>query len=95
LTIKCSKIIKCVDLSAKLKTSSLKHTLSQNPDIIVSTPARILTHLNEKNINLKESLEMLVIDEADLMFSFGFEEDVKKILGHHLPTSYQVNKCIY
>lgn len=90
LTIKCSKIVRCVDLSAKGDPAAQKHILSQKPDIIVSTPARILTHLNQKNIIVKDSLETLVIDEADLMFSFGFENDLKNVL-EHLPPTYQVN----
>ena len=89
LTIKCSKIIKCVDLTAKADPTAQKHLLTQKPDIIVSTPARILSHLNQKNIIVKESLETLVIDEADLMFSFGFENDLKGVL-EHLPPTYQV-----
>ena len=52
----------------------------EKPDIVLGTPSRILGHLVAKNLVLKESLEMLVIDEADLVFSFGYEEDVKAIL---------------
>lgn len=33
--------------------------------------------MNAGNLDLKESLELLVIDEADLVFSFGYEDDVK------------------
>jgi len=88
LTIKCSKIVRCADLTAKGDPAAQKHILAQRPDIVVSTPARILTHLNQKNIDLKESLETLVIDEADLMFSFGFENDLKSVL-EHLPPTYQ------
>ena len=29
---------------------------------------------------VKDSLEMLVVDEADLTFSYGFEEDLKKLV---------------
>jgi len=36
------------------------------------------------------SLEMLVIDEADLIFSFGYEEDLKTILKHLPEKGYQV-----
>ena len=39
-------------------------------------------------MNLRESLEMLVIDEADLVLSFGYEQDVRKILTY-LPKIYQ------
>lgn len=90
MIIKCSKIIRCVDLSAKGDPAAQKHLLAQKPDIVVSTPARILSHLNQKNINLKDSLETLIIDEADLMFSFGFENDLKGVL-EHLPPTYQVS----
>lgn len=89
LVIKCSKIVRCVDLSSKGDPAAQKNMLAQKPDIVISTPARILSHLNQKNINLKDCLETLVIDEADLMFSFGFEEDLKGVL-EHLPPTYQV-----
>lgn len=90
LIIKCSKIVRCVDLSAKSDPAAQKHLLAQKPDIVVSTPARILSHLIQKNIVLKDCLETLVVDEADLMFSFGFENDLKGVL-EHLPPTYQVS----
>ncbi|TNN41983.1 putative ATP-dependent RNA helicase DDX56 [Liparis tanakae] len=40
------------------------------------------------NLVLHSSLEMLVVDEADLLFSFGFEDDLKSLLCH-LPKIYQ------
>lgn len=91
LIIKCSKVVRCVDLSTKNDPATQKHLLAQKPDIVISTPARILTHLNQKNIVIKESLETMVIDEADLMFSFGYENDLKGVL-EHLPPTYQVKK---
>lgn len=89
LTTKCSKIVKCLDLAGKCKPAAQKTILLQKPDIIISTPARLLGHLNDKSIDVKSSLEILVIDEADLMMAFGFEEDVKNILNIHLPQTYQ------
>lgn len=35
---------------------------------------------SNQTIRLKKSLEILVIDEADLLFSFGYEEDLKSLL---------------
>ena len=58
------------------------------PDIIVGTPGRLSQHIKEGNVNLSSSLSMLVIDEADLIFSFGFETDLRFILGQ-LPPIYQ------
>lgn len=54
--------------------------LTEKPDIVVATPTRALAHIKVGNLNLKQSLELLIIDEADLLFSFGYEDDVKGIL---------------
>ena len=54
--------------------------LSEKPDIVVGTPSRLLAHIRARNLDIKDSLEMVVIDEADLMFSFGYEENVSAIL---------------
>ena len=63
--------------------------LKDLPDIIVGTPGRLSQHLKEGNLNLATSLAMLIIDEADLIFSFGFESDLRQILTQ-LPPIYQV-----
>lgn len=90
LTSKCQKIVQCVDLSSYTDVSAQKLVLSKHPDIIVSTPAKILTQLKAENVHLKDSLETLVIDEADLLFSFGFENDLTRLI-EHLPSIYQVS----
>lgn len=54
--------------------------LADNPDVVIGTPSRVLAHIKSKNLVLKNSLKMLVIDEADLMFAFGFEKDTKDVL---------------
>lgn len=53
--------------------------LAESPDIIVATPARALLHLQAKHFSL-DKLQTIVIDEADLVFSFGYEEEVKGIV---------------
>ena len=55
--------------------------LSEKPDVVVSTPSRLLSHLRAGNLCLKNTLDMVVIDEADLVFSFGYESDLKAIMG--------------
>lgn len=54
--------------------------LMEKPDVVVGTPARVLAHINAHNLDLQASLEVLVVDEADLIFSFGFEADLKSLL---------------
>lgn len=88
LTDKCSREVRCVDVSAQVELSAQRPLLMELPDIVVGTPSRVLSHLKAKNLHLKESLEMLVIDEADLVFSFGYEKDLKEVLLH-LPRVYQ------
>ncbi|PSN37192.1 putative ATP-dependent RNA helicase DDX56 [Blattella germanica] len=88
LTLKCSREVRCLDLSPQADVAAQRPLLVERPDIIVATPMRIIAHLKAKNLDLKKSLEMLVIDEADLMFSFGYEDDMKEVLSF-LPKVYQ------
>ncbi|KAJ6623363.1 putative ATP-dependent RNA helicase DDX56 [Pseudolycoriella hygida] len=88
LTNKCQKIVQSIDLSYYTNETTQKQLLSKHPDVVISTPGKILAHLKNGNIALKNSLETLVIDEADLVFSFGFENDLKGIVDY-LPSIYQ------
>lgn len=45
--------------------------------MIISTPARLSPWLG--HLALRESLETLIIDEADLMHSFGYQEEMTQI----------------
>lgn len=62
--------------------------LLENPDILVSTPSKALIHLEAGNMTLNNTLENLVIDEADLVLSFGYSDDLNKIMTF-LPKIYQ------
>ncbi|MCH9630320.1 MAG: ATP-dependent RNA helicase RhlE [Chlamydiia bacterium] len=53
--------------------------LKKGVDIVVSTPGRLLDHVNQKTIDLSQ-VEILVLDEADRMLDMGFIHDVRKIL---------------
>lgn len=88
LTFKCQRIVRSVDLSSNANSAALKHILAERPDIIISTPAKVLAQLKAQNVSLKDGLETIVIDEADLVFSFGFENDLKEVLNY-LPPIYQ------
>lgn len=79
LTIKCSREVRCLDVAPPVELAVQKPLLVEKPDIVVGTPSRILQHLKAGNLNVKESLEILVIDEADLVFSFGYEDEVKAL----------------
>ncbi len=52
--------------------------LNKGVDIIISTPGRLLDHVDRGNI-LLNSIKILVIDEADRMLDMGFIPDVESI----------------
>lgn len=54
--------------------------LQKKPDIVIATPGRLVDHLkNSMNFNV-DSLDILVLDEADRMLEDGFQEELKEIL---------------
>ncbi|PWA50405.1 hydrolase [Artemisia annua] len=54
--------------------------LSQSPDIIIATPGRLMHHLEEVDDLSLRSVEYVVFDEADSLFSMGFAEQLHRIL---------------
>ncbi|KAF8658275.1 hypothetical protein AX16_002051 [Volvariella volvacea WC 439] len=61
--------------------------ISNNPDVIIATPGRLLHLIVEMNLDLK-SVQYVVFDEADRLFEMGFETALNEIL-HRLPASRQ------
>jgi len=62
--------------------------LATQPDIIVATPSRILAQLKLNAVDLKTHFQTLVIDEADLVCNYDYQEDVKELLTF-LPKIFQ------
>ncbi|HZX33635.1 MAG TPA: DEAD/DEAH box helicase [Rhodocyclaceae bacterium] len=55
--------------------------LARGAHVIVGTPGRVMDHLERQTLNL-DSLQTLVLDEADEMLRMGFIDDVEWILEH-------------
>ncbi|KAG6609631.1 DEAD/DEAH box RNA helicase [Phytophthora cinnamomi] len=55
--------------------------LRDAPDVLVATPGRLVAHLEAGNLTLKDSVQTVVIDEADLVLSFGYGEDIRTIFN--------------
>ncbi|CAI0430585.1 unnamed protein product [Linum tenue] len=78
----CKVHLKAVQLRSNMPISDMCAALSGPPDILISTPACVAKCLSTgvlQSTSVADSLEILVLDEADLLLSFGFEEDLKAL----------------
>ncbi|XP_068623844.1 probable ATP-dependent RNA helicase pitchoune isoform X1 [Battus philenor] len=79
------KLLSEIDLSHQLITGGEKKcketiSLQKGVNIIVSTPGRLLDHLQNTEFNFK-NLKCLILDEADKLLEAGFEKHIMGILN--------------
>ncbi|KAF3320475.1 DEAD-box ATP-dependent RNA helicase 16 [Carex littledalei] len=87
----CTEKLKLVQLTASMPPREMRISLAGPPNIVVTTPACISTCISKgilKASSIKDSLSMLILDEADLLLSYGYEKDLK-VLTPHIPRSCQ------
>ena len=58
-----------------------KNSLEKTPDVIISTPGRLLDHINRKNIFVRDT-KYLILDEFDKTLELGFHNEMKKICNN-------------
>ncbi|XP_065867435.1 DEAD-box ATP-dependent RNA helicase 16 isoform X2 [Euphorbia lathyris] len=78
----CKVQLKAVQLTSKMPISDLRTALAGPPDIVVSTPACVVKCLSSgilESASINDSLDILVLDEADLLLSFGYEDDIRAL----------------
>lgn len=80
LLVYCGTNVGIINLSSNLSDQVLQSLLINKPEIIVSTPAKLITMLetNQNEINLS-SVTNLTIDEVDLILSYGYLDDLAKL----------------
>uniref|UniRef100_A0A7C9CK08 RNA helicase n=1 Tax=Opuntia streptacantha TaxID=393608 RepID=A0A7C9CK08_OPUST len=81
----CRAQLKVAQLTSAMSSSDLKTALWGPPDVVVSTPACIHTCLSAASLQpkaIQESLSMLILDEADLLLSYGYEDDLRALTAH-------------
>jgi superfamily II DNA/RNA helicase len=61
--------------------------LKMGADIVISTPGRLISHLNMGYVDLSK-VSFFILDEADRMLDMGFYEDIMKIESY-LPKNRQ------
>ena len=54
--------------------------LRRRPDVIIATPGRFIDHMRNSPSFTVETLEILVLDEADRMLEDGFADELNEIL---------------
>ena len=68
---------------ASAGTNVLRETAGSPPDVLVATPARVAECARGGYFPpgaLGDGLEMVVLDEADLLLSFGYVDDIKCVM---------------
>lgn len=85
----CRELVQIANIARGVSTAVQKLVLSEKPDIVVATPSRALACLQAGDLVL-DKLETLVLDEADLILSYGHQDALRSILsGGFLPRVHQ------
>lgn len=83
----CAQVIRYENINRKEDAAVTRARLAEKPDIVIATPGRAAQLLNREELKL-DTLTQLVIDEADIVLSYGYEEDLQNIAAA-LPTGVQ------
>lgn len=62
--------------------------LSNSPDIVISTPATAWHNINSGAFSV-DKLTHLILDEADLVLSYGYNDDLEN-LSRSIPKGVQI-----
>ena len=74
----CAKDIRAENLARKEDDKVQRSRLASNPDIVVSTPFKVASHISSAALVVKD-LTHLVIDEADLVLTYCSPKDLDTI----------------
>ncbi|KAI9197522.1 P-loop containing nucleoside triphosphate hydrolase protein [Polychytrium aggregatum] len=81
----CQNIGKFTDIQFSLCVGGLSTKvqeveLRKRPDVVIATPGRLIDHIrNSQSFNL-DSIEILIIDEADRILEDGFKDELNEII---------------
>lgn len=88
LSAYCAKFIRSINLTQQVSDTVQRSQLAESPDIIIATPARIAQNLSRPELDLG-ALTHFIVDEADLVLSYGYEEDLQ-LLAKSIPKGVQM-----
>ncbi|KAL0699085.1 hypothetical protein Bca4012_055207 [Brassica carinata] len=78
----CRVQLKAVQLTSSMPLSDMRNALAGLPEILVTTPACIPKCFADGVLDpaaISDSLEILVLDEADLLLSYGYEDNLRSV----------------
>ncbi len=61
--------------------------LKKGAQIVIGTPGRVMDHMRRRTLKM-ETVQMMILDEADEMLDMGFREDIETILVK-IPENHQ------
>lgn len=65
-----------------LDVKAQESVLRQNVDIVIATPGRLIDHIKNTPSFTLDSIEVLILDEADRMLDENFAEQMKEIIAN-------------
>ncbi|KAG9714584.1 DEAD-domain-containing protein, partial [Aureobasidium melanogenum] len=74
----CGQEVRIENLTRKEDDKVAHARLIEAPDVVIATPSRATTLVNASLLQLQD-LTHLVIDEADLVLSYGHDEDLQNL----------------
>jgi ATP-dependent RNA helicase DDX55/SPB4 len=60
----------------------LSYFVRHSPNLLISSPGRLVELLASPHVHIDQSFEALVLDEADRLLDLGFKQDLQTILSH-------------
>ncbi|KAF7306942.1 DEAD-domain-containing protein [Mycena indigotica] len=63
-----------------LSVKSQEVALRNRPDVVIATPGRLIDHIHNSPSFTLDTLDVLVLDEADRMLSDGFADELAEII---------------
>ncbi|KOS20941.1 ATP-dependent RNA helicase DBP9, partial [Escovopsis weberi] len=79
LAASCARDVRAVKLTDKLADAVQRSLLATLPDVVVATPARAWHAARDGGPLALGRLASLVLDEADLLLSYGYREDLESL----------------
>ena len=73
--------VRVLGLAADSTIETHQTQLAELWHVAVATPGRLAALLASGSVDLSRSVHTLIIDEADLMLSYGYEEDTRKVVA--------------